>query len=322
MLTEAQKQKRAGKVTSSIVAAVLSQDSRCTQAMAKERILRRAPSVSNKAIDRGNKLESLILDYPAEELGLVRHEAPFVSKEDWAGDSADCLYMRGDELVAVGEGKSASQGIGYAYKDEGLVSEADQIPRTTFIQSHWHLIHWPKARCCLVPVLVGGYAFEFRMYRVNRDEEFESAIWKHAKEWHKRHIINDEEPPYEPKDVDLLAQWYPRGQEGVHLEYSAKAEDLAYQYEAARQKVKVASDELKMCKLELQRMLGERTHCIGSDARITWTNNKDSEKTDWYKLYTMVRDFVPTDNLERAMEACTTTKPGPRVMRVWVKGNR
>ena len=309
MLTTEQRKARAGKITSSIAAGALGLNPRMTPIQAWLAARGEAPDIDTKATQRGNRLEGLILDSVAEELGLIRKSAEFRSKAPWAGDSTDALYFDGDELVAIGEGKSASLGISKEYGEEGT----DEVPESTLIQSHWHLWHWPEVRICWVPVLVGGYAFEFRRYRVDHDEELEGILVQDLERWHRDYVVTGKMPPAAGGDSEYLTKLHPH-ESGEWIPDAAEVMAAARDYHLAHNAAKAAIAEKEDAKARLQELLGSASGCKAAWGKVTWTNNKPTVRTDWEAVAT---ELGATQEL---VDRFTIEKPGPRVMRVTYKG--
>jgi predicted phage-related endonuclease len=323
MLTDAQKKERLGKITSSVVAACLGVDERMSQIDAWLRIRGEAPDVATKAIDRGNRLEDLILDYPAMMLGLDRKPAPFRQHPEHGqfGDSCDALYVNRDleaRPVAIGEGKSASLGVSKEYGQEGT----DEMPQHTLLQSHWHLIHWPEVERCYVPVLVGGYAFEFRLYHVDRDPELHGIMIDELLRWHHDHIVEGKTPPvtHHEADAEWLKKKYPAGLSGA-LADSPEIQEWAKRKALAAKIIKEASKEEEQAKNELRRLLGDHEFVLASWGKVTWKKSAEAFATDWERAVYALQDEFKLDpaQVREVVGKHTEMKPGQRKLLVTYK---
>lgn len=324
MLTAEQKAGRIGKITSSVAAACLGLDERMSEIDAWLQIRGEAPDLASvKAIERGNRLEQVILEYPAEKLGLSMTHAPFRQVAPWTGDSCDALYWSSvdggellgpyDDLVAIGEGKSASLAIGREYGEEGT----DEVPHHTLVQAHWHLIHWPEVDLCYVPVLVGGYRFEFRTYEVHRDKEFEGLMLEDLERWHRDYIIGDKMPPVGARDTGWLTSRFPRALQGA-LADTPEIEQAAKEKLLAAKDKKVAEEAEERAKNILRSLLGEHDGVVASWGKISWINNKASNVIDWAAVARAVaaQAKLTDEDLAVVVADHTTEKPGPRLLRV------
>jgi len=330
MLTREDKAKRVGKITSSVAAACLGIDEHMSQIDAWLRIRGEGPGddemspAMRKACERGNRLEEYILSYPSDLLDLVYTPAPFRSAAPWAGDSCDALYWLDNghvsaydpyrDLQGIGEGKSASQMIGCLYGEE----DTDEVPNHTLIQSHWHLIHWPETNICHVPVLVGGYKFEFRRYVVERDAEFEGILWQDLERWHRDYIIGDKPPPVGAGDDSWIKTRYPRAKPGVAIPDTDELRELAFEKCRAAAAKKAAESREDLAKNRLRELMGEAEECRASWGSVTWRNNSPSLTTDFQRLAFHLFDELGLNEAARneLVAEHTTEKPGPRVLRV------
>ena len=313
MLTPAQLEARKGKMTSSIVAGALGLNPRMTPLDAWMRVTNRLPPLpQTKAMDRGNRLEELVLDYPAV-LNLVRRTAGFRRhpQHDWSADSADAAYYANgnNDLVYIAEGKTASGGVAKHYGDEGT----DDVHPGTLIQAHWHLIHWPEVDTCIVPVLIGGFSFEFRLYYVRRDNEFEGALLEDAAKWHRDYIVADKQPPAtDPSDIDNLLALHPYATKGM-AEATAEIEQLAREKNAAKLLRDEAEEQEKTAKLRLIELLGDYEGAAGEGWRVSFKRNKPSYLVDWEAL---ARSLNPPTDL---IAQYTKERLGNRPLRVTIK---
>jgi predicted phage-related endonuclease len=316
-LTDDQISQRLGYITSSVAAAAFGEHEKMTPLDAWMQITGRLPKhEKTKAMKRGDMLEDLVLDYPCDVLGLTRHKAPFVKHPslEWAADSADAIYSD-DRVVTdrkeyAGEAKTVSGTASKNWGEEGT----DDIPTGALVQSHWHLIHHPKAIRCIVPVLIGGFNFEFRIYYVNRDEEFSSTIIEDLARWHRDYVVADKPPPATAsRDSAHILLMHPRSL-GKFIEPSDELEQLAREKEAYSAARKDAEEREEIAKTRIRELLGDHEGSIGNGWKITWKNNKDSTKTDWKSI---VNEMKPPEDLIRKH---TRVVPGPRVLRVTVKG--
>lgn len=316
MLTEYQKAARKGKITSSVAAAALGLDRRCTPLAAwceitgndKEEV------TNEKAIERGNRLESLVLDYPLDlGIGLYkRGDAPFRRHPDieFFGDSADATYF-GEEgqLVSIGEAKTCNQSVGAEYGEEGT----DEVPHHTLIQSQWHLMHWPEVDTCLVPILLGGYEFEFRLYRVRRDDDLISTISEDLQKWHRDYVQTGKPPPAEANDTEWIKDRLTDVAEGKWLPDNLEISTLVTQKIEAAEAKKHAAEREEQAKNRLKMLLGDAEGVKATWGNMYYRRSKGKLKTDWRAVAEEVR--APTDIIEKH----TAISPGARALRVYPK---
>lgn len=190
MLTPEQKEARIGLVTSSIVAAILGLDPYKGEKEAIESIMGRSLHNPSKATERGDLLEDVVLRSIGTKLGIpkkhVVQQPGFVKHPNgWSGDSVDAIISPKKGVVtAVCEAKTVGMGGAKRWGPDGTKS----IPDHVLCQCHWHMIHWPTAERCHVAALIGGYAFEFRHYVIEKDPELEKKMLSKIEAWYKINI--------------------------------------------------------------------------------------------------------------------------------------
>jgi len=317
-LTEAELAQRRGLITSSNVAACLGLDTRCTPLQAALRARGESDEPRNavleKACERGDRLESLCLDSIAEPRGWTWRKPPFVQRDDapWAGDSCDAMYY--DEqgrVAALGEAKTAALGVSRHFGAE----QSDDVPHTALLQSQWHLWHHPTAEVCYVPVLVGGYRFEFREYIVPRKPQLIDVMTQELHEFHRRYVVGDELPPVSADDGEWLLRKWPDASAGM-VTATPELESLVRAKAASGAALKAAKADDDLAKNRIREYLAD-----GEGARAEWGSVyyrrvKGSAKTDWQRVANeLASGDVPEDIVMRH----TRIAPGPRVLRVYLK---
>jgi predicted phage-related endonuclease len=314
MLTAEQLKQRRGKITSSVVAACLGLDEYTTPLAAWAQIHGEGGGVDTKATQRGSRLEGTILEYGAAEVGAVLYCPAFVSHDTmpWAGDSADAIYLTKDGTQYVAEAKSVGFGSADKWGEEGT----DQIPQRVLAQCHWHLIHWPECTRCAVPVLIGGYEFEFRLYWVDRSASIEESLLGRLKRWHDRYIIGNERPEAGATDDGWLKERYPH----VHFETLedpealAKAQGLAISYHSARAYVKSAEENKRLIAARIRELMGTHGSAKGEGFSISYRGTKDRTSVNWEQI---AKDLQAP---EETIQKHTRVVPGPRTLRVTLRG--
>lgn len=342
MLTDSDLKKRIGKITSSTAAACLGLDPMKSQIDAWLQIRGEDPApqkeevqpskLLQKAIQRGNKLEPYILEYGAEyvseheDTDIVMTRAPFRSKEPWLGDSCDALYWPDNghvdpanpwgDLIAIGEGKSASMMVGQQYGEEGT----DDIPHHTLIQSHIHLIHWPEVDYCVIPALVGGHRFEFRCYIVERNKEFEEIILTDLHDWHRTHIQGDRVPEAICKDESWLMRRYPEALNGL-MPMDDELQKLCFEKWKATKKKGEYDKRACAYQSKIRQHLGDFERSESWWGYVSWKNRDSFFETDWQSVANdaMDQSRMADDQRIKLIKKHTKEKLGPRVLRVQVK---
>jgi predicted phage-related endonuclease len=323
MLTPEQLAARKGLITSSIAGACLGLSSYKTPLQAKYTILGLDSFGGSAATERGSELEDVVLRYPARKLGLAYEPAPFRRHPNgWAADSCDALYYQApyvadlDSPVLLGEGKTASLGMAKEFGEPGT----DEVPMSAWVQAHWHLIHWPEVPRCVVPVLVGGYQFEFRLYFVERDTEIEGQLFEKLAQWHRDYIVGDKDPPAVAEDLGWLKERYSRNVDLELLGSTPEVDAIALEYRQAKLDLEDAEERVAASRARLEQYIGEHAGVETAHGKITWKSNKASPRTAWEEMAQHFLQSMPSEMAAAVMSKYTRMAPGARVFRAsWKK---
>lgn len=298
---------RKGRVTSSPVAGALGMNRHQTPLEAWLSITGRSLFEGNKATIRGTRLEQPVLDYPTREGRYTRAPAPFVLHANgWAADSTDCLYADENGVMHVGEGKTAAQGMAVGWGHEGT----DEIPENVLVQSYWHLGHWPAAVGCVVPVLIGGFTFEFREYYVPRDNDLIGELFDLAEKFYRDHILLDVPPAPTADDRDGLAYLWPKHVPDKWLPPSTEIERLTRAYVDARAQEKAGKAMKEDLRGQLAFLLGDAEGSRGAGWKVTLKHQGGgSPVTNWEAL---AKELSPPETL---IKKHTTVSKGFRSLR-------
>jgi len=343
-LSDADLAKRIGHITSSTAAGCLGLDERITQTGAwllimgkttkpkNPHIVARQQKAWRKACDRGDRLEYTILEYPCDDLSerfavaVVMTPAPFRRhpKYDWAADSCDALYWPDTGpvdpsdpyggLLAIGEGKSASMGVAKAYGED----YSDEMPYHTLVQAHFHLAHWPEVDLCVVPVLVGGHRFEYRLLEVRRDPEFEGCMMEDLARWHHDYVIGNKMPPCDEWDDAHAKNLHPSGRR-LFVPDSPEMKKAAFGKLREARTQKAAAGRESVYKCQLIHLLGEGDECKAEWGRVTNRAPASSWKVDWELVsQDLMRWFCMTNEERTALIGrCTEQKDNGRRLNVY-----
>lgn len=296
---------RKGRMTSSLVAAALGMNDDMTPLEAWLAITGRDEFDGNKATIRGTLLESPVLDYPCRGGHVRRKPAPFVRHSNgWSADSSDCLYAVENALF-VGEGKTVAQGGAHAWGAENT----DEIPERVIVQCCWHLAHWPEALGVFVPVLIGGWSFEFREYYVGRDNELIGELYESAERFHRDYVVTDMSPPASARDDDSLRHLWPKHVPDKWMPGSVELERLTREYIAARERAAAAEEAKKAASAALRQKLADAEGAKGRGWKVTHKFQAGGLATDWEAL---AKHLGATEDHEQQF---TREKPGYRVLR-------
>jgi hypothetical protein len=282
VLTAEQKQARLGKMTSSVLCAAMGLHDRASPLDAYLAITEGKDIPESKAMQRGNLLEDTVLEYPVVYKGEPWRwdKAPFRPHPSlpWAADSTDALYWRDGQNVieAIGEGKTVSGPMADEYGIEGT----DQVARPTLIQSHWHLIHWPEAPACWVPVLIGGFRFEFRMFELRRDENFEGLLIEEAARFMRDYVTAKKLPPATALDLDYMKRVHRVAVGEKWIADSTDIREWAYKKAQARLVRLTAEKEEDEAEARLAQLLGDAEGVKAAWGKVAFKNERNEIAID------------------------------------------
>lgn len=271
MLTDEQKKARIGRVTSSIVSAVLGRNPFTSPRMAKERILGRSDFEGNEYTRWGDIAEPAMLQHVRDTLGVGVLVPPFKPIDDWAGDSADGVVVAPEKaenpgkVLAVVECKTASYDWG------------DEVPEHYVDQCHWHMLAYPTSKYCLVPVIFGGRVPRLEMYEVPRDEERISEMVEAAQAWHQQYIINDEEVPVSHQDLEEVRSSYDIADVTIEDEMLGA---LVREYKSIDEQAKNLSNLAKKIEARIMERMDGAKKATFSGGSITLARTRGASRLD------------------------------------------
>lgn len=162
---------------------------------------------------------------------------------------------------------------------------------------------------------------EFRIYRVKRDRELETTMRDAALDFINNHLIPEIPPPIDASESSkqFLAYKYPKEEKEDMVAASDEIETWANMLAVANFKIK-QNEELKQLYENLLKDKIQEHRGIESPRgwKVTWTKNKDSQKTDWEACFKEWSALDPTLS-GIVKEKYTFIKPGTRVFRASLK---
>lgn len=189
-------------------------------------------------------------------------------------------------------------------------SGTDQIPDYYVPQTMWEAAVL-GVNAVDVAALIDG---DLRIYTIAHSPKLFEALVDIAERFWRDHIVADNPPPPDgsQRARDWLTKRYPRV---VHdlMDATEEMQTLARLYVECREREKIDAEAKDIAGNRLRALIGDRQGAIAEGVKITWTNNKDSVKTDWQAL-AMSMGATP-----ELIAKYTSNIPGARVLRVNVK---
>lgn len=198
MISPEQKEKRRKYIGSSDAAAVIGIDPyRSPADVFLEKTGMLAEWDGNTATDAGTRLERTVLEWAADELGLLNMTGTWF-EQGIACANLDALIIGKPEIV-----EAKTTGI-VGPRDEAFGEPGtDELPDRIIIQVHHQMaVCGPEYRVTWVPVLIGGVGF--RMYRVDRNDDLAVAIANQERYFWHEHVLKGVPPSDSVPSLEVL----------------------------------------------------------------------------------------------------------------------
>jgi predicted phage-related endonuclease len=182
------------------------------------------------------------------------------------------------------------------------------VPEQYLTQVAWYMpllgVEWAD-----LAVQIGNR--DYRVYRINRDREFEDQLRDAALEFINNHLIPQVPPPIDGSESSKqYLNWkYPQDREPILEPTDADILIEIDNYREGKKELKEMELFLSKCENRLKDIIGDAAGMKGEWGKIYWEKNKDFRKTNWEGL-AMSLNPSPDD-----LERFTTIKPGARVFR-------
>lgn len=181
MITNEQRIARRGYIGSSDAAAILGLDPWRNAADVYWQKVGEADVPPNPAMEAGNKLESVVLDYAEKELGRELLRDVFNASDIFCANH-DAIVARHPEGV-----EAKTSGItGPGFNDQWGEAGTDQIPEHVVVQCQ-HQMFVANLQLVWVPVLIGGRGFQ--IYKVDRNDELIGAMQDRLRQFWVDHVV-------------------------------------------------------------------------------------------------------------------------------------
>ena len=190
----------------------------------------------------------------------------------------------------------------------------DQVPESYLVQCAVYMAltgcqYWDLA------ALFGG-SQELRVYRLRRDLELEGMILEESARWWTDHVVGGA-PPNPRSEAEARQRWA-KHTDGRVLEADDNVRTMIATLANIKGGIKALEKDEQSVRDALIPVIADAdTVTYGGAKLLTFRANKDSEKTDWEALAReLLTDHVTDQKAAEIIAAHTTTKPGPRVLRL------
>lgn len=267
------------------------------------------PKAENDAMRFGKRWEPFLLQDFSDRTGIeILRADPYQLFKSTQVPIGATLDARVQLDLAPVEAKTTS-----SPSEEWGEPGTDKIPTHYLLQvaaqmhvtdkPYAHVAAFFRARC------------ETRFYLVQRDLDLEAVMLERAQAWWQRHIIQD----IEPIDGSDAASEYLERRFKRNVTPLLQADDTAAGIMAELAMIRAREERLAEGRAEaenkLKAIIGEAEGIQSAAGKITWKNNKDSEKVDWEGLGRVYLATMEPYARANELSNYTTIKPGARVFR-------
>jgi putative phage-type endonuclease len=192
-------------------------------------------------------------------------------------------------------------------------SGSDEIPERYTCQTQWQMevCNLPMVR--LVALVNGDY----REYPIARDREFGAMLLEGAQKWWREFIETRTPPPVDGSEAyaAYIRRRFPK-MRAPAIPATVELAEMVSRYKETKEAFDQAKEFNDEAKQALQVLIGEAE---GIEGMCSWKNNKDGKSTDWEKVASDLRGYLPPsldETITGIIAKHTTTTPGARVLRL------
>lgn len=275
MITAEQKLLRMGKLGSSDAAAVMGLDPyRSASDVFLVKTGQAADFEGNANTERGNLLEPVVMEWACQQINWKYFRSPmFEHPSGMLVANLDGLNEAGTEII---EAKTTVDPEGWG--EEGT----DQVPERVLAQVHHQFVCVPAAVVAWVPVLMPGFKrFDFRLYKVNRNEDLCAAVESAGLAFMNEHVLRGVPPDDFRPSLEVLKRVRRQPNKFIPV-----ADELVDGYVVARAAKASAEEELEKRQSYLLAALGDAeggTYSAGSVTYLETTRRGYEVKETTYR---------------------------------------
>ncbi len=284
------------------------------------------PQDDNEAMFWGRELEEPVLRRYAKETGYSLSKTPPLIHHDyyWYVGSPDAL-------ITISLEKPIPDGLGIVdakttgRRDDYGEPGTDEVPDVVACQLAWYM-GLTDAQWADVAVLFLSPRRQFAIYHLKRNQEIIDNLIDAGRDFWFNHIVTKIPPALDNSEATkrYLSITYPQDKGDIIPAPPSAAEWLS-RLQAAREVMAESEKEKALAEAHVKSYIGDNRGILSPEWKATWTLNKPTVKVDWEEVSRHFFDMlVSVDNVNLALEdkahrvisEFTTTKPGPRVLRI------
>jgi putative phage-type endonuclease len=274
MITAEQKIARQGRIGSSDAAAILGLDPyRSAADVWLEKTGQADGFDGNEHTERGNLLEPVLLRWAKGQIAKEEEASDLIPnfESDIAFTHPSGLLianldavmypnMQADGPVGIIEAKTTVDNEGWG--EPGT----DQVPDRVNVQVHHQFVCVPSARVAWVPVLLPGFKkFDWRLYRVERNDELCAIVENAGLDFMERFILPRVRPDDYRPSLEVLKRVRREPKKTIPI-----SDELIDNFVVARAARKQAEEACELAQAELLSALGDAEAGEGSALTVTY----------------------------------------------------
>jgi predicted phage-related endonuclease len=282
------------------------------------------------AVRRGRILEPGFLDWIEEnhvENGSLFRRDFFVSgPEEFFGGTIDAAELNENERPR--HLHEVTTTTSWSLDSWGADGDPDGASLYKWVQAQWYMGITGAASADIW--LFVADTGEIRRYPIKRSDESIAAMQEQGKEWWNKHVVLGFEPDLSELDGKSLASMSSSldkmydADPSKTIEATSEIINLAYDYTLNRKQADSADELKKATSAKLKVLMKDATKCKWDGGSVSWTQNKSSEKVDYKSAIEQLagEGHISLEVMNKVIEDNTSLKPGPRVLRVTIKGEK
>jgi putative phage-type endonuclease len=277
------------------------------------------PPVENEAMKWGSAAEHVVARRYAKETGAELYpsiDKGYDYKDPCQHPHPDNYWWIGtpDRFIKSGPGLLEIKIVGERMAHQWGDAPDGDVPEQYLTQVAWYMpllgVEWAD-----LAVQIGNR--DYRVYRINRDREFEDQLRDAALAFINDHLIPEIPPAIDGSESSkrYLNYKYPQEQGPVLEPTDEDILGMVSGLRLAKENVKLWETKASLMENTIKGIIGDAAGMRGDWGKITWTKNRDSIKIDYGAIVDDVCAYIPADVYDDSLKKHTTIKPGARVFR-------
>lgn len=290
MLTDEQLRKRRTGITSTDIAAICGLNPyRSSYSVWADKLGKLPPAEQTKAMQWGELLEPLLLQYYSEY---------WLPADEFARRWQDVTEHVDDKLLlCTPDGRVFSSHLillkGLETKTAASVEQVkrfgrakDDVPEEYLVQCQWCMLVTSLARWDLAVLLAGYHGFEFRVYDLEANATLQEKLRRIARDWWDKYVVTNVQPPVDGSQStrDALRAVWP-SESTPSQQATIEQDELAMGLLELQTQRKDLEETERRIKHELMAAMGNAQKLEGHDWRATWKRDKRGNRIfrTWFK---------------------------------------